>query len=136
MNMLYLLCNPAVMEDLNRSFMRLMRPAHLRDGYTTDKYTTEYVHPTTGYGALAMPAEETVPVHIEADGAELDYLLNIFVSDGALTQEEADVIRQQVVDAAGQQVSILDFVPASWSGYVLTKEQMDLDGWFPPAEGE
>ena len=134
--MLYLLCNPSVMEDLNRSFMRLMRPAHLRAGDQTDKYTTEHTHPVTGYGALAMPEEEKVPVHIEADGAELDYLLDIFVSDEALTQEEADVIRQQVIDAAGQQVSILDFVPASWSAYVLTKEQMDLDGWFPPAEEE
>jgi hypothetical protein len=83
-----------------------------------------------------MPEEETVPIHLEADGAELDYMLNIFVQDEALTQEEADVIRQQVIDSVGQQVSILDFVPPSWSAYVLTQEQMDADGWFPPAEGE
>ena len=134
--MIYLLCNPSVMEDLNRSFMRLMRPAHLRDGYTTDKYTTQHIHPITGYAALAMPETETVPIHIESDGAELSAMLDIFVADGALTQEEADDIRDQVIQVAGQSVSILDFVPPSWSAYVLTKEQMDADGWFPPAEGE
>ena len=136
MNMLYMLCNPAIADDLNRSFMRLMRPAHLRVGYTTDFYTAKHIHPETGYAALAMPEEETVPIHLEADGAELDYMLDIFVADAALTQEEADVIRQQVIDSVGQSVSILDFVPPSWAGYVLTKEQMDAQGWFPPAEVE
>jgi len=132
--MLYMLCNPLLLEDLNRSFMRLLRPAHLRDGYITDKYTTEYIHPVTGYGALALPEEETVPIHIEADGAELNSLLTIFVEDGGLTQEEADNISQQIIESAGQQIKILDFVPESWQQYVLTYEQMDADGWFPPVE--
>jgi hypothetical protein len=114
--------------------MRLLRPSHLREGYITDKYTTEYIHPGTGYGALALPEEETVPVHIEADGAELNSLLTIFVEDGGLTQEEADSISQQIIESAGQQIKILDFVPQSWQQYVLTYEQMDADGWFPTVE--
>ena len=134
--MIYLLCNPAVVDDFNRSLMRLMRPAHLRDGYTTDKYTTQHIHPVTGYAALAMPEQQTVPIHIESDGAELSAMLDIFVADAALTQEEADAIRDQVIQVAGQSVSILDFVPPSWSAFVLTQEQMDADGWFPSVEEE
>ena len=132
--MLYLLCNPTLIEDFNRSLMRLLMPSHLRQPNWTDKLAVEHYHPVTGYGALAMKENQTVPIHIEANGAELDYLLNIFVSDGALMQEEADTISEQVTESAGQQVSILDFVPESWSDYVLTKEQMDAGGWFPEQE--
>lgn len=132
--MLYLLCNPALIEDFNRSLMRLLMPSHLRKPNWTDKLAVEHYHPITGYGALAMKENQTVPIHIEANGSELDYLLNIFVSDGALTQEEADVISEQVIESAGQQVSVLDFVPESWQQYVLTKRQMDKDGWFPAVE--
>lgn len=134
--MLYLLCDPAIADDLNASFARLMRPSHLAVGYTTKYYAVKHTHPITGYAALAMPETETVPIHIESDGAELSAMLDIFVADAALTQEEADAIRDQVIQVAGQSVSILDFVPPSWSAYVLTQEQMDADGWFPPAEGE
>ena len=129
--MIYLLCNPAVVDEFNRSLMRLMRPAHLRDGYTTDKYATQLIHPTTGYAALALPEKATVPIHIESDGSELSAMLDIFVNDGALLQEEADGIKDQLMGLAGQSVSILDFVPASWSAFVLTREQMESDGWFP-----
>ncbi len=134
--MLYLLCNPALIEDFNRSLMRLLMPSHLRKPNWTDKLAVEHYHPITGYGALAMKENRTVPIHVEANGAELNYLLNIFVADGALTQEEADVISEQVIASAGEKVSILDFVPESWSDYVLTKEQMDADGWFPEQDIE
>lgn len=133
--MLYLLCNPSVAEQLNRSFMRLMRPAHLRDGYTTDLYTTCHTHPVTGYCALAMPNPVMVPIHLESDGAEFVALLDTFVADGAMTQAEADSLAVSVADVAGESINLLDFVPDSWSAYILTKEQMDLAGWFPPAEG-
>ena len=136
MNILYLLCNPAIMEDLNRAFMRLLMPSHLRGDDWTDKYASELTHPVTGYGALAIPEEQYVPVHVEANGAELDYLLNIFVPDEALTQEEADTIRQQVLESVGQSISILDFIPPSWQQFVLTKDQMDAEGWFPASEEE
>lgn len=134
--MLYLLCDPAIADDLNASFARLMRPSHLAVGYTTKYYAVKHTHPTTGYCALAMPNPTMVPVHLESDGHELIALLDGFVADGALTQEEADKVSADVAAAAGQQVDIMDFVPTSWSAYVLTKDQMDADGWFPPVEGE
>lgn len=130
----YLLANPAVAEDLNRAIMRLLRPSHLRNGYTTDLYCTMLTHPETGYMALVLPEQETVPVHIEADGAELNAVMSIFVSDGAVSQLEADGLAAALVSLGGQRVSILDFVPPSWSPYVLNKEQMEEGGWFPEEE--
>ncbi len=134
--MLYMMINPAVADEFNRALMYLLMPEHLRDNYTTIYYCGKIIHPTNGYAALVMPENETVPIHIESSGDELDDLLNIFVSDGALTQEEADVIAQQVIDSKGQSISILDLIPASWQPYVLTHEQADAAGWFPVVEVE
>ncbi len=129
--MIYLLCNPAVADDLNRSFMRLILPEHLRPSdFRTEFYTTRMDHPATGYSALGIPEEQKVLVHQDVTGAELIYLLGIFVADGAMTQEEADVVTSQIADSAGQEISILEFIPESWSDFVLTKEEMEQQGWF------
>jgi len=132
--MAYVLVNPAHAENLNRSIMRLLRPEHLRSGYTTDLYCAMHTHPETGYMALDLPDTETVPIHIESSGAELVSMLQVFVDDGALTQEEMDGIVTALAGLGGEQVRILDFIPASWQDFVLTKEQMDADGWFPEPE--
>ena len=114
--------------------MRLLRPEHLRGGYTTDLYCPMVTHPDTGYMALQLPDTETVPIHIEAKGEELADMLQIFVDDAAMTQEEMDGITGALMGLGGEQVAVVDFIPASWSAYVLTKEQMDADGWFPDPE--
>ena len=132
--MAYVLVNPAHAENLNRSIMRLLRPEHLRSGYTTDLYGAMHTHPETGYMALDLPDTETVPIHIESSGEELVSMLQVFVDDGALTQEEMDGIVTALTGLGGEQVRILDFIPASWQDFVLTKEQMDADGWFPEPE--
>jgi len=61
-------------------------------------------------------------------------MLQVFVDDGALSQEEMDGIVTALAGLGGEQVRILDFIPASWQDFVLTKEQMDADGWFPEPE--
>lgn len=127
----YVLTAPQHAEQLSRSIMRLLRPSHLREENWTDLYCTVLTHPTSGQTALALPDEETVPIHIEADGAELAALLAVFVEDAALTQPEADGIVAAVQANAGQKVRVADFIPPSWSPHVLTHEQMDAAGWFP-----
>ena len=117
-------------EHLNRSIMRLLRPAHLRDGYATDLYCSMVTHPVLGYVALALPDTETVPLHVEADGQELASMMEVFVQDQAITQQEADGIVGAVQSMAGQVVRIADFIPSSWTQNVFTKEQMQQQGWF------
>ena len=130
----YCMCNPAIADDLNRALMRLLRPSHLREGYTTDKLGQKHIHPLTGYAALALDNEQAVPIHVEADGAELNALTDIFVAEGAMTQEEADQLEIDIAAAAGTSIVITEFIPPSWSDYVLTKQQMDSAGWFPQVE--
>jgi hypothetical protein len=132
----YVLVNPAHAEQLNRSIMRLLRPEHLRGGYTTDLYCPMVTHPDTGYMALNLPDEETVPIHIEAKGEELAAMLQIFVDDEAMTQEEMDGITTALLGLGGESVAIVDFIPASWQEFVLTRAEMEADGWFPDPELE
>lgn len=127
----YVLAAPQHAEQLSRSIMRLLRPSHLRGEDWTDLYCDVLHHPTSGQAALDLPDEEQVPIHIEADGAELAAMLAVFVADGAMTQAEADGIAAAVQANAGQRVRIADFIPPSWAPYVMTHEQMVDGGWFP-----
>ena len=133
--MKYVMTAPQHAEQLSRSIMRLLRPSHLRGDGWTDLYCGVLTHPTNGQTALALPDEEMVPIHVEADGAELSALLGVFVSDGALTKAEADGIAAAVQANAGHVVRIADFIPPSWSPYVLTHQQMEAGGWFPRPNG-
>ena len=134
--MAYVLVNPAHAEQLNRSIMRLLRPEHLRDDTFTDLYCPMVTHPDTGYMALNLPDTQTAPIHIESRGEELAAMLQIFVDDEALTQAEMDGIVATLTGLGGQEVRILDFIPASWQEFVLTREQMEADGWLPDTELE
>ncbi len=134
--MAYVLVNPAHAEQLNRSIMRLLRPEHLRDDTFTDLYCPMVTHPDTGYMALNLPDTQTAPIHIESSGEELAAMLQVFVDDGALTQAEMDGIVATLTGLGGQEVRILDFIPASWQEFVLTREQMEADGWLPDPELE
>lgn len=129
--MIYVLTAPEHAEQLSRSLMRLLRPSHLRGENWTDLYCRVVRHPTNGQAALELPESEQVPIHLKADGAELAALLATFVADEALTQAEADGIAAAVQANAGQLVRIADFIPPSWSQWVLTREQMEAAGWFP-----
>jgi len=130
---MYVLVSSEHAEQLSRSLMRLLRPSHLRGEGWTDFYCGVVRHPTNGQAALDLPESEQVPIHLEADGAELAALLAAFVADEALTQAETDGIAAAVQANAGQQVRIADFIPPSWSEWVLTREQMEAAGWFPAA---
>jgi len=127
----YVLTAPQHAEQLSRSIMRLLRPSHLREENWTDLYCEVLVHPASGQTALALPDQQTVPIHVEADGAELAALLAVFVADEALTQQEADGIVAAVQAHAGQRVRVADFIPPSWAEWTLTHEQMVDGGWFP-----
>lgn len=129
--MIYVLAAPQHAEHLSRSIMRLLRPSHLRDDQWTDLYCPVTTHPETGQAALALPEGETVLVHIEATGDELAAVLREFVADGAVLHAEAEDIIAAVKANVGKRIRVADFIPPSWSQWVLTQEQAEAGGWFP-----
>jgi hypothetical protein len=129
--MIYVSVAPQYAEELSRGIMRLLRPSHLRDDGWTDLYCPVLTHPENGQTVLSLPENETVPIHAQADGNELSDLLNVFVEDGSLTQEESDNINWAVRSNAGKKVDIINFIPPSWQDYVYTYEELEVNGWFP-----
>lgn len=129
--MIYVEIKPEHAEYYSRGIMRLLRPSHLRENNWTDLYCGIITHPVSGRRCLILPETEMVPIHIQADGAELAAILQVSVDDRAITQAEADGIIQAVQAMAGQMVRIADFIPPSWQPYIYTQEQMEAGGWFP-----
>lgn len=131
----YVLISPEQAEPFSRALCRLMRPTHLRsERDVTDLYCPVHYHESNGWAALELPDTETVPVHIDATGAELMAEMQIFVQKGSLTLQEAQGIGGAVGAMKGAPVRIADFVPPSWQDKVKTREQMDEEGWFPKAD--
>ena len=132
----YIMANPVHIERFNRSIMRLRLPDHLRDpSYVTDVYYGTITHPTTGYSALVIRDNNTdIRIHAEADALLFREMLDIFVADAAMTQQESDDLFDAAVAAKGESLNILDHIPASWEPYVLTEAEADAAGWFPDPE--
>jgi len=126
----YVLVAPQHAENLSRSLMRLLMPNHLRQESWTDLYAQVLYHPTNGQAAINLPDDEYVPIHLQVNGYELQSLLNIFIIDGAITQEEANNIISQIQINAGKKVKIIDFIPDSWKQWVYNYTQMKDMGWF------
>jgi len=132
--MIYVLISPENIVEFNRSIQRLSRPSHLRDAhYITDFYAPILTH-ADGRTCLVLLEMETIPIHIESDGAELLQMLSVFVQDGSITQQEADGIVAALGQNIGQQVRLADFIPPSWQGNVMTQDEAEADGWFPSEE--
>jgi hypothetical protein len=125
--------DPQLVAHFNRSIMRLLRPAHLRDeNYVTDFYCNVIYHPTglTQWPLLDLPETETVPIHVEADGVELANMLEAFVTGNGLTREEADGLMGMIPHLRGRQVRMADMIPESWRQYILTHDEARVAGYF------
>jgi len=132
----YIMANPMHVERFNRSIMRLRLPDHLRPAsYVTDFYYGTITHPTTGYVALVVQDKDAyVRIHAEADGLLFRKMMDIFVAEAGMTQQESDDLFDAVIAAKGSSLNILDHIPASWEPYVLTEAEADAAGWFPDPE--
>lgn len=129
--------DPQLIEPFNQSIMRLLMPSHLRnERYVTDYYCPVIRHPDgVQWPLLALPDTETVAIHVEADGEELEQLLGVFVANNGITKEEADEIKRAVAAMVGNEVRLADMVPQSWQPYILTVEQAIAAGYIQPAAG-
>lgn len=135
--MIYVQCATPLALPLSAALFQLMRPPHLRDERDGSLYYCEVIdHPSNnGWSILALPENEFVPIHVEADATYLSEILSQFVLGGGLTQEESDGIVAGVTAAAGTQVRVADFIPPSWGPYTYaTREAAQAAGYFPAEE--
>jgi hypothetical protein len=124
-NHLYIPAAPHIAERLSRALYSLVVPGG--DGL----FAGVIPHPQElGYPLLQFRSTDIVPIAIGAGPSALDEVLQITVDEAALTEQEKDDIVAAVSAMAGQSVEIVDFIPASWQPFVMTREQAEQAGYF------
>lgn len=108
---------PSVAEPLSRALYSVVNPAG--EGL----YARVYDAPEgLGYSLLEFRTNDVVPIALGADPTPLADALAVTVEDGALTQEEVDTIVGAISAYAGQEIKLVDFIPASWADKRTTKQ--------------
>ena len=108
---------PSVAEPLSRALYSVVNPG--QEGL----YARVYHHPDPEqYSLMEFRSEDVIPIALGADPTPLADALAITVTDGALTQEEVDNITGAISLYAGQEINLVDFIPASWADKQTDKE--------------
>lgn len=128
--MIYVLIATKAAENLSKAIYQLMRPPHLRDNNDVSAYYCDWiVSLDPNWSVLVLPENDIIPIHVEADGVLLNEILDVFVNDQALTQQEANDIIQKITSSAGSSINISNLIPLSWQPYVMTYEQAKQAGY-------
>ena len=123
----YLPAKIEIAEQISRDLFELVSPSQ------SGKYCEVFDHPLGGanyMSVLKLKTEDTVPISVESNMSALTTTLQVSVDDGFLTQAEVDLLSQQLIDNAGSEVRLLDFVPASWIPYVMTETEVQALGYW------
>lgn len=108
---------PSVAEPLSRALYSVVNPG--QEGL----YARVYHHPDPEqYSLMEFRDDDIIPIALGADPTALADALAITVTDGALTQEEVDNITGAISAYAGQEINLVDFIPASWADKQTDKE--------------
>lgn len=113
----YIFAMPSVAEPLSRALYGIVNPG--QEGL----YARVYHHEDPSqYSLMQFRQTDVVPISLGADPSLLADALAITVTDGALTQGEVDNIVGAISAYAGQEINLVDFIPASWADKQTDKE--------------
>lgn len=117
----------SVAEPLSRALFQIVYPG-------VDERTGLYAKVHKGsddqdYDLLEFRQQDVVPIDLSANPQLLADALAITVEDGALTQEEVDTIVGAISTYAGQEINLVDFIPASWQDKIITKKEAIAQGY-------
>ena len=115
---------PSVAEPLSRALYSVVNPG--QEGL----YARVYHHMNQQeYSLMEFRIDDVVPIALGADPTPLADALAITVTDGALTQEEVDNIVGAISAYAGQEINLVDFIPASWADKQVDRETAINSGY-------
>lgn len=123
-NHLYIPVAPSRALDLSKALYEIIYPG--KEGL----YAGVIPHPDPQMPWLMQcRSVDIVPISVAANPQVLVDVLQWSVDDGTITQTELDTIVQSVVDNAGKQFDLIDFVPLSIQPQCMNKEQAIQGGW-------
>jgi hypothetical protein len=114
----FIFADQSVAEPLSRALYSVVNPA--QEGL----YARVYNHPDgdSEYSIMEFRKSDIIPIALGADATPLAEALAITVEDGVLTQQEVDNIVAAISAYAGQEINLVDFIPASWADKQIDKE--------------
>lgn len=120
---------------LSQSIYQLTRPPAVRNPNDVSTYYCEWIpHLTRAeVGLIVLPENETIPVHVQADGKLLEETFAPFIGV-ELTKKESDDTIAAVKTLGGQRVNVATLIPASWQPYVMDKRTAIASGWLTDPE--
>lgn len=131
--MIYIPIRSDAAANLSRAIYQLSQPPAVRDPNNVSCFYCEWIqHPTRPEVALIVcPESETVPVHVQADGALLEATLAPFAGV-ELTQVEVDGLIAAVTAYAGSRIDVAALVQStSWGQWIMDYETALATGWIP-----
>ena len=117
-------------EAVSHELWMLARPRGISDNETSQFYCGTFAHPDGAQVAIG-PIDGSQRVHTEADEEAFVNLIN-----GSITTVEALVISTFINAAKGGTISMVELIrnTPSIANNLITTEQMQASGWFPPTE--
>ena len=114
----FIFADQSVAEPLSRALYSVVNPA--QEGL----YARVYNHPDgdSEYSIMEFRKSDIIPIALGADATPLAEALAITLEDGVLTQQEVDNIVAAISAYAGQEINLVDFIPASWADKQINKE--------------
>lgn len=114
----FIFADQSVAEPLSRALYGVVNPG--QEGL----YARVYDHPygDSEYSIMEFRKSDIIPIALGADGTPLAEALAITVEDGVLTQQEVDNIVAAISAYSGQEINLVDFIPASWADKQVDKE--------------
>jgi hypothetical protein len=127
--------NAATADLLSRRLFELSRPAGVPcEGCVTSHLLQWVTHPETGAVMMEIPEGFDFPVHQIADGETVRPIIQPFVTAGKVPVKEVDDLVALVQTKVEDRVAVWDLIPAFWKGLSKTREELELEGWFPKLE--
>lgn len=117
-------------EEVSKKLWELTRPVSERVSETTTLYCGWLVHPVTSAVVLCLPDTDDHPIHIKADSAILDNVLDEFIAAGKITIAEKKAVKDAITSNKGKRINFLSFFPNYWKNLGKTEDQLRVDGWF------
>jgi len=91
-------------------------------------YAQKLVHERE-WPILEFRERDIVPISLQGDPRPLQQVLMLAVEAGGLTEEEVQQIVGGVQQAAGHEVNLKDFIPASWLQWIMPRKLVQQMGY-------
>ena len=123
--------SPELALILSERLFELSRPVEIRKEWEISNRFCGWVsHPTLPIYYMEL-STEPLWIYPEADETLLNSILEPFVQQGLISQADAVLMQQHIVNSRGAFVNVTEFIPTFWLSVQKTREELEAMGVLP-----